>query len=167
MNKSTGWYIVLFVVCVLIQVLFMSKIQFSAYVNPYFYILFIFLLPLSVPKYLLLLLGFLLGFVIDIFSNTPGIHASSTVFLAYIRPFVIGSSLVDESERYMIPSLFNLGFAWFFRYSLLLTALHHFFLFSVEVFSFHGFFDTLLRSLASTLFSFVFILMSQFFIFRK
>ena len=53
-------YTVMFLVAVLVQVLFLNQVQFSGYINPYFYIVFVLLLPLSTPRYLLLLLGFLI-----------------------------------------------------------------------------------------------------------
>jgi rod shape-determining protein MreD len=167
MNKGPVWYITLFVVAVLVQVLFMNNIQFSGLVNPYFYIILILLLPINTPRYILLMLGFLIGFTIDIFVNTPGIHASSSVFLAYLRPFVINVSNVDETDRMMIPSISNLGFGWFVKYASVLVLSHHIFLFFIEAFTLRAFADTLLRGGLSAVFSFVFILISQFLIFRK
>ena len=167
MNKSPYWYIALFVYAVLVQVLIMNHLQFSGFVNPYFYILFILILPINFPRYLLLILGFVLGITVDVFSNTPGIHASSTVFMAFLRPYVINTSNVDEQDRMMIPSVANIGFGWFIRYALILITFHHLFLFFVEIFTAKGFLNTLLRSFSSAIFTFVFILVNQFLIFRK
>jgi len=167
MNKGPVWYIISFVVIVLIQIVLMNNIQFSGFINPYFYILFIILLPINIPRYLLLLLGFLLGITIDIFSNTPGIHASATVFIAFLRPFIINSYNLDDQEKMMIPSISNIGVKWFIKYLVIMIIAHHFFLFYIEVFSFSGFFHTLLRCILSSIFTFVFILISQFLIFRK
>lgn len=167
MNKGPVWYIVSFVVIVLIQVVLMNNIQFSGFINPYFYILFIILLPISIPRYLLLILGFVLGITIDVFSNTPGIHASATVFIAFLRPFIINSYNLDDQEKMMIPSISNIGVKWFVKYVAIMIVAHHFFLFFIEVFSFAGFLHTLLRCILSSIFTFVFILISQFLIFRK
>ncbi|MGF7138955.1 rod shape-determining protein MreD [Roseimarinus sediminis] len=167
MNKGILWYVLLFVFVVLVQVLMMNHIQFSGLVNPYFYVLFILLLPASTPRYLLLILGFVLGLTIDVFSNTPGIHASSTVFMAFIRPFVINSSIVDDQDRVMIPSLMNLGVSPFLRYAAFTVSLHHLFLFYVEIFSFTHWHQTLFRGVLSALFTLVFIVISQFLVFRK
>lgn len=167
MNRRAAWYILIFVVAVLVQVLFMNHIQFSRFVNPYFYVLFLLLLPLNTPRYLLLLLGFLLGMTVDVFSNTPGIHASSSVFLAFVRPYIINTSNFDDAEKVMSPTVLNIGFGAFVRYAAILIVVHHFFLFYIEIFTFHGFFQTFLRSLFSSIFTFVFIIISQFLIFRK
>jgi len=167
MNKGPLWYIISFVVIVLIQVMLMNNIQFSGFINPYFYILFIILLPINIPRYLLLILGFVLGITIDIFSNTPGIHASATVFIAFLRPYIINSYNLDDQERMQIPSIANIGVKWFVKYVVIMIIAHHFFLFFIEVFSFSGFLHTLLRCILSSIFTFVFILISQFLIFRK
>ncbi|MBN2805172.1 MAG: rod shape-determining protein MreD [Prolixibacteraceae bacterium] len=167
MNKQIHWYILLFAVSVLVQVLFMNNLQFSRFLNPYFYLLFIIILPMNIPRYLLLLLGFILGMTIDVFTNTPGIHASATVFVAFLRPFILNASNLDDKEKVMCPTMANIGFTLFFRYAAILIVIHHFFLFYIEIFSFTGFLQTFLRSFLSSIFTFVFIVISQFLIFRK
>lgn len=167
MNKQFWWYILLFATAILVQVLFMNHIQFNRFINPFFYVIFLLLLPLNVPRYLLLILGFVLGLTVDVFSNTPGIHASATVFMALIRPYFINSANLEDSEKVMSPTLMNLGFASFVKYAGLLILFHHLFLFYIEIFSFHAFFQTFLRSIFSSLFTFVFVIVSQFLIFRK
>jgi len=167
MNKRLIWFIIAFIAIVLIQIGVMNNLQFSGFINPYFYILFILLLPVNIPHYILLFSGFLLGITIDIFSNTPGIHASATVFISFIRPFLFNSYNFDDKEKVMIPSLANIGVKSFMKYAVLMIVIHHFFLFFIEVFSFSGFFYTLLRCILSSIFTFVVILISQFLIFRK
>ncbi|MDA3878763.1 MAG: rod shape-determining protein MreD [Prolixibacteraceae bacterium] len=167
MNKSIFWYIGLFVTSVLVQVLFMDQIQFCGLVNPFFYVLFILLLPINIPRYLLLILGFLIGITIDIFASTPGIHASASVFMAFLRPFLINAGNIDDQERMVTPTVMNMGIGWFVRYALILIFFHHLFLFFIEMFTFSGFINTLLRSTLSGLFTFVLVFLSQFIIYRK
>ncbi len=52
-------YLFNFVMLILLQVLLLNNLQFSGYVNPYLYVLFIITLPFSTPKWLLLVLGFI------------------------------------------------------------------------------------------------------------
>ena len=167
MNNSSVKYILLFVVVVLVQILFLNNIQFSGYVNPYFYIVFILMLPVSTSRFWLLLISFLLGLTIDVFSNTPGIHASATVFLGFVRPFLLSSDSSDDSDKFQSPSILNTGIRQFAIYVGIGVLLHHTFLFFIEVFSFHAFGDTLLRTILSSIFSYIVIFISQLFIFRK
>lgn len=159
-------YILLFVTAVIVQVLLLNQVQLSGYLNPYFYVIFILLLPVSTPRYLLLLLSFLLGLIIDIFSDTLGLHAAATVFLAYFRTPVMGMLTARESEQSDFPGLKQTGFRWFLLYTLILVFIHHFVLFYLEVFSFSGFFRTFLRIIISTMFSVFIIVLSQFLVFR-
>src|SRR3954463_13540886 len=78
-----------FIFLILLQVLILNHVQWSGFVNPYVYILFILLLPIETPKSFVLLLAFTIGIVIDMFSNTAGLHAASSTLLAYARPFVL------------------------------------------------------------------------------
>ena len=78
--------IVSFVVLVLVQVLVLNNIHFMGYINPYVYVLFILLLPVRFSRLFTLILAFALGLIIDAFSNTYGIHAFSTVLIAFLRP---------------------------------------------------------------------------------
>lgn len=159
-------YIIMFAAVVLAQVLLLNQVQLSGYLNPYLYILFILLLPVSMPRYAVLLLSFVLGMVIDIFSDTPGLHAAATVFMGFFRTPVISMLSTRESDQSDFPGLHQTGMSWFLTYTLLLTLLHHLFLFYLEVFTFAGFFHTLLRVVFSTIFTVFIIVLSQFLVFR-
>ena len=86
MNK-TLLHIIRFVVLVLVQVLLVNHIRLGGYVHPYVYILFVMLLPINISNWQLLLLGFGLGFCVDMFTGTPGLHAGATTLMAFCRWF--------------------------------------------------------------------------------
>jgi hypothetical protein len=160
--------IIRFIVLIAVQLLIFDSIQFSGYVNPYIYILFILLLPFETPKWLLLITAFLLGFIMDIFSDTPGMHTAATVFMAFLRPYVLNLiSPRDGYESGTFPRVFYYGVNWFTRYAFILILAHHFLLFYIEIFRFGNFFSTFLRVLLSTVFSLIFIVLSQFFVYRR
>lgn len=157
-----------FIVLVLFQVLVLNNIQFSGYMNPFMYVLFILLLPFETPRWLLLISGFLLGLSVDIFSNTLGLHASATVFMAFMRPYVLRViSPRDGYESGTYPRVFYYGLTWFLNYAVILVVMHHLFLFYFEVFRFSEFFRTLLRIILSSSFSILIIVLSQYIIYRK
>lgn len=156
----------MFVSLVLIQVLILNQVQFSGFVNPYVYVLFILLMPLSTPRYVLLILAFLIGLSIDVFSNSLGVHAAASVFIAYVRPLIIRIISNREEDRSDYPGLFQNKFAWFLSYVSMMVFLHHLVLFYVEVFSFAHFANTLFRVFVSSVFSIFIIVLSQFLVFR-
>ncbi len=160
--------IIRFIVLVFIQVFILNNIQFMGQVNPYMYVLFILLLPFETPKWFLLVAAFTLGFSVDLFSGTPGLHSSATVLMAFMRPFVLNHFAPrDGYEPGTFPRAHYYGFLWFSKYASILIVIHHLALFYLEVFHFHNFFFTLWRALLSSAFSIILVILSQFFIYRR
>lgn len=163
MNSSLIRYGLLFILLMLMQVLLFNNINFSGYVNPFVYVLFILVLPVEIPNWLLLIISFLTGLVIDIFSGTPGMHTSATVLAGFARPYVL--MLISPRDGYepgSDPSLFHYGIRWFVIYISIIVFIHHIALFYLEVFRFTDFFRTLLRVFLSSLFSVTFILLLEY-----
>ena len=79
-----------FVLLLLLQVLLFNNINFLGYVNPYIYLIFFLSLPVSFKTSQSMLLGFLMGFIIDIFANTMGVHTFACVLLCFVRNAWIG-----------------------------------------------------------------------------
>ncbi len=157
-------HIIFFILLILLQVLFFNNIQFSGYVNPYIYIMFILLLPVEIPSWLLLLLSFATGLIIDFFTGSPGMHTSATVLAGFVRPQILTVlSPRDGYEPGASPSMLTYGFRWFLIYSLTIILIHHTALFYLEVFRLSEFFRTMLRVLLSSLFSLTFILLGEFY----
>lgn len=153
----------IFILLILLQILVFNNIQFSGYINPYIYILFILLLPVEIPTWLLLLISFATGILMDIFSGTPGMHSSATVLAGFIRPDVLRIiSPRDGYEPGADPSMLVYGFRWFLLYSAIIILVHHTVLFYLEVFRFAAFFRTLLRVLLSSLFSITFVVLLEY-----
>ena len=91
MNRYITKYIARFILIVSIQILVLNNIFFFGYINPYAYILFIIMLPISISKNQLLYLSFFLGLVIDMFQNSMGSHAFASVLIAYLRNYILGA----------------------------------------------------------------------------
>jgi rod shape-determining protein MreD len=153
----------IFILLLLLQVLLFNNIQFSRYVNPYVYLMFILLLPFEIPAWLLLIISFFTGLIIDLFSGTPGMHTSATLLAGFVRPFVLRIiSPRDGYESGADPSLIVYGFRWFLTYTAIIVIIHHTALFYLEVFRLTDFFRTLARVLLSSLFSVTFILLLEY-----
>jgi rod shape-determining protein MreD len=164
MINSAIRYGIIFILLILLQVLLFNNIQFSGYVNPFVYVLFILILPVEVPSWILLLLSFSMGLIIDFFSGSPGMHTSATVLAGFVRPYILRVvSPRDGYEPNSDPSIANYGFRWFLIYTILVVSIHHFVLFYLEVFRFSEFFRTLLRVILSSMFTIVFIVLIEFY----
>lgn len=168
MIKDLPKEILLFVALVLAQAFIFNNIQLGGFINPNVYVLFILLLPFSTPGWIILLSAFFLGLSIDIFSQTLGMHAFASVFMAGLRPFTL--RIISPREGYIAnttPRIADYGFGWFLRYTLILVLFHHITLFYLEVFTFNGFFRTLLRTILSVTFTVIIVLIEQYLFERK
>jgi rod shape-determining protein MreD len=140
----------------------------GGYLSPFFYVIFIILLPFETPKWLLLGLAFLLGLSVDLFNGTPGMHAAASVFMAFIRPFVLKNfSPRDGYETGTFPRVYFYGIEWFAKYAILLVLSHHLFLFFIETFRFSDILFTVGRTVLNTALTSAIIVLSQFFIYRR
>lgn len=152
-----------FLILVAIQVLILNQIQYSGFVVPFLYVLFILLLPFQTPVWAVLILSFLLGATVDIFSDTIGLNIAASVLMGFLRYYVL--KVLSPREGYEAgaqPSLKFFGISWFLRYSVPLVLAHHFFLFYLETFSFSEFFSTFFRVIVSSIFTVGVILLSQY-----
>ena len=140
-----------FVVLILIQVLILDHINFLGYINPYLYILFILLYPLTGNKTLLIFLGFILGLTIDMFGDSGGVHAAACVTIAYLRPLILKFSF-GVSYEYNTVKIHRTDFSNRLIYVFMMVSIHHLILFLLEVFNI----DHILLVLKNTLFSGIF-----------
>ena len=146
--------IIRFIALVVMQVLVFDNIRLGNYIHPYIYVFFIMLLPFDTPKWRLLVEGFVIGMLVDLFNGTPGLNAAATVFMAYMRPYIIGiTTRKSDIEDKTAPSVSEMGLQWFLLYGLLLLLLHNLFLFWLEAFSIRLLGTVLLQVLLSAPFS--------------
>lgn len=125
-----------FILLVLLQVLVLNHIHFEQYATPLLYIYFLLKLDSGNSRKGLLLWGFFLGLCIDLFSNTPGLNAAASVLTAFCRPWILRLfSLRDVTDNFE-PGINQMGFAPFFRYTLIIVLLHSVILNLLDIFSF-------------------------------
>jgi len=126
-------------------------------------VLFILLYPVNSNKNVLLLASFAMGILLDMFCNSGGIHAIASLILAYIRPslFKFAFGLSYEYQTVKIADKITPE-----RITLLLLAIfiHHFVLFFFEYFRLDQILTVLMRTLSSSLFTFVICLLTLFII---
>jgi hypothetical protein len=157
-----------FIVLVFFQVFLLKNISLYNLSTPYPYILFILLLPFETPNIVLFPLSFIIGITIDAFYDTPGLHAAACTLLAFVRVSFINITVQkDGFDNEPEPTLSIMGFRWFFTYILVLTLIHHFFLFNLEVFRISELQYTFVRFLLSSVFTVFLMLLSGLLFYRK
>jgi hypothetical protein len=116
------------------------------------YILFIILYPVNGNKSGLLIASFLLGLMMDVFSNSGGIHTTACLVLAFVRPSIFKFSF-GVSYEYQTIKLNDVLTPERFSFILISVVIHHFTLFILEAFQISFFLDILLRAFLSTIFT--------------
>lgn len=124
-----------FLLFMLMQVLVLNYINLFGYINPYFFIFFILLLPFETPAYLVLLIGFSSGLVMDGFSDSGGIHAAAGSLISFIRPSILKTiSARREYEPGVQARASDLGWPWFLKYTLIMVSIYEFVIICLELF---------------------------------
>ncbi len=118
----------------------------------FFYVGYLLLLPVSISRSYLMIIGFIAGLVVDIFSNTPGIHSAACVAIMFLRNFWL-SILYDDWRELPSPNTASLKPVKFLGYIFPLIFVHHLILFVVEKGGFNLFIDVLERVFFSAIFS--------------
>lgn len=161
-------YTFLFLLLVVMEIFVVAKFNIHFYLNPHIYLMFIIILPVFTNRYLIIFLGFLMGFTIDQFLGTGGLHAAATVIMAYLRQVLLSAFAPREGYgKDDFLSIGKFGLVNFLFYCGFMILIHHFFLFFFELFTFSNFLFTLVRTLASTLLSLLFILGIHFLFSRR
>ncbi len=157
-----------FVFLILLQVIVMNNIPLgSGLIVPMIYPLFILMLPLRTPAWLVLVLSLILGMSIDAFDNTMGLNASACVALGYFRSIVL--KIISPREGYDFtqkPTIQSMGSNWFMSYSLPLILIHHTWIFNLENFQFDFFFRTQVRVLLSSALTLGLVYLSQYMLYQ-
>lgn len=169
MNSRHYTYIVVsFVLYTLAQVLLIKNLALYDFALCFAYTGFLLLFPIDTGKITFLIVGFVTGFVIDIFYDMPGINAAACVLLTYMRPLwlqvVTPRGGYEDAE---MPTVRMLGLQWFIIYALPLIFAHHCLLFYAEAGGFQMFWFTLLKVFATTAFTFVVVVMVQYLFYRR
>nr|WP_243472823.1 rod shape-determining protein MreD [Winogradskyella sp. MH6] len=154
MNNVFGINSIRFIILFLVQVVICSHINFMGYINPYIYIIFIFLFPIRENRLILLITSFLLGMLVDMFLDSGGVHAAASVVLAYARPVFLKTSFGMLYEHQSIK-FSNTELGSLITYITLGTFTHHLILFSLEVFNISGILLILKKTLFSSIFTII------------
>lgn len=168
MSKSYAFLLVRFIVLVAAQVLLIDHVNLYGYINPQLYILFILLLPFQIPGSVLLWSAFFLGLSIDMFTNSTGLHAASTVFMAFMRPTIIKMvGAPADYEGNLEPGIPDMGTRWFLTYSFMLIFVHQFMFSLLESFYLSETGIILFRLITSTLFTLIMVVIIEYLFMRK
>ena len=140
---------------VLAQVLVFNHLNILDMINPMVYILFFYWYPVQDNRTVLIGIAFLLGFTVDLFSDTMALHAAASVTTAFFRypimRFVFGVNLEFQNFR-----ISNSTRVQQFSFLALLIGIHHLTFFVLEIFALSNLLLILKRVVLTGISTFVF-----------
>jgi hypothetical protein len=161
--------IIRIVFLILLQALVVSRIDLlGGLIFPWVYIFGILMLPFETPRWLTMVIGFMVGMLMDYFFGPIGLHTSACVTLAYIQPIV--QKILSPREGYDVtqrPTVQRMGLAWYLTYAGVLTLVHHGWFFFMEVFRFSDFFYQIARVLLSSMTTLLLMTIGQYLIYNS
>jgi rod shape-determining protein MreD len=166
MNNLTLVNLFRFISLVLLQVVVFNHVNLFGFINPMIYIAWVFLFPFRKNISILLILSFALGLTIDFFSDSGGINAAATLFIAYIRLPILKIVLKRSDFDFLLFNLKTVPFGKALVFITVLTIIHHFIVFSLAYFSFNDFLSVIGNTLITSIFS-VIIIISGILLFTK
>lgn len=151
----------------LLQIAIFKQIQFGisgmSGIKIFIYPVFILIMPIRISRQMILVFGFLIGLSMDFFYESPGVHAATATFIAYVRSGILG--ILEPRGGYNVqssPTKYHHGASWFFAYSAIFMIIYMLFYFSVDFFTFYYLIDILKNSALSFGFSIIIIWILQF-----
>lgn len=132
-----------------LQVLLLNHIHFMGYGIPLVYVALLLYIPVNANRIGTLLWAFVMGLLMDMFANTPGISSAALTLTAMMQPVVLNASLPKDSLDDMVPNYHTMGTWNHLRYLTILLLIHHIAYFTLESFSFFNLMDLGISATAS------------------
>lgn len=142
-----------FVVLLILQVLVLNHFNLFGFINPMVYIVWVILFPIQKDQSLVLILSFLLGLAIDFFSDSGGINAAATLFIAYTRVPILNMVLGKSDFDYVLFNIKSIPTIKAITYISLITFIHHFIIFGLEFYSLSAILSILSNTFITGLFT--------------
>ena len=153
MNNASS-NILLFLLVFLAQIFVFRYTHVFGCVSVYIFLLALLMLPFEIPRWIQYLIGFVTGFIIDMFYVTYGINASSCTLMMFVRPYLVialNGRKTDDIVDKPLPGVKD--FRWLLAYTLILVFVQQFAAVMIETWTFRHFWKTLLVILGNTVLS--------------
>ena len=92
MNRELLRNILFYIIILALQLLIFNQFKLFGFITPFIYLIIFVHYKTTYDKTVLLILGFLIGFIIDLSMQTYGCHTFSTITICYLRSRIEKSS---------------------------------------------------------------------------
>lgn len=159
MDRQIIENIILFTILILVQVLACNHIMLFGVAIAFVFIYAIIRLPMDLNINWVLTWAFSAGFIVDMFSDTPGVNALACTIIAMIRkPMLYAYVPRDDRTKNIVPSLQSLGFNVYGKYLFSMSTTYCLLAFVIEYFNFANVKEIVIMTLSSAIFTFLILL---------
>ena len=159
MNRDNILYIFQFFLLLFLQSFLLNNINLFGFINPNLYLLFLIVYRLDGNPILLIIVGFVMGLLLDLLTQGSGGHTIATLTIAFLRLSIIKFSF---GVNYDVPMGMIKGSLLRQRllYFMLMVVIHHLVLYSIVYFSFDNIIIILKNTLFTSFFTFIMVFIS-------
>ena len=133
-----------------LQVLLFDHLHIGSWGIMMIYILFLINLPIRIPRWAEMLIGLLVGIMMDVWHSSLGIHIAACVALSFVRPLLLNNAIQDIERIKDNISVQTIGRIEYTKCAVILTVLHHFIVFSLETWNIQFWWIVILQTLISS-----------------
>ena len=134
-----------------LQVLLFDHLHIGSWGIMMIYILFLINLPIRIPRWAEMLIGLLVGIMMDVWHSSLGIHIAACVALSFVRPLLLTNAVQDIERIKDNISVQTIGRIEYTKCAVILTIMHHFIVFSLETWNIQFWWIVLLQTLVSSI----------------
>lgn len=150
-----------------LQVLVFDYIHLWGYATPLLGVMVVVYSPLSDNRVTNLVMSFMAGIVMDMFTNSPGVAAASMTLASFVQHPLLEMMVPKDSDENMLPSWHTMGMSSYSAYLAIMLAVYHLAYFVLEVFSFINPVDMIISIVSSYVLSFILAMSFELFRFAK
>ncbi len=164
MNTYVSYFLGL-LLAVMLQVLLFNHLPLYGGVV-FVYVVALVKMPLNVNRNVQIVIGFLIGFLIDMFTNTHGMHSLTACTLMLFRDPIL-HLYVGKEISYNEVNMSSMGIQQFTRFAITIFAIHALLLYFIEAFTLFNFTVILFKILVSVILTWLFALIWDFSTMKK
>lgn len=144
---------------VLAHTLVFNHIHLMGYATPMPYVYALIILPHGTSRWIYVVLGFCIGIVIDILSNTVGAAAAALTLVGLLTPLLLRTFAPDDKlEEEFTPSIKTMQWGGFLKLAVVVTLIHTLVFFLLETFSLFDALEILIKVGSSTALTVIFMM---------
>lgn len=144
---------------VLAHTLVFNHIHLMGYATPMPYVYALIILPHGTARWIYVVLGFCIGIVIDILSNTVGAAAAALTLVGLVTPLLLRTFTPDDKlEEEFTPSIKTMQWGVFLKLAVVVTLIHTLVFFLLETFSLFDALEILIKVGGSTALTVIFMM---------